>query len=163
MTMQCWPDDDADGRAWDSALRRRLRRAVATAALAAALAGAVAIAALAQDSFTPGYAGAPAEGLAPDVPATCHVDGWWSYNPSCCCTHGWCAPIPCDAVTETAAGHVVRLPAGVHPRVASRMTVLIPRGDARASLDGRCHLCAAKGAGASTGTARCLLVPPGAV
>ena len=28
MTMQCWPDDDRDERAWDAALRRRLRRVV---------------------------------------------------------------------------------------------------------------------------------------
>lgn len=123
----------------------------------------LAVPAAAEDAFSPGFSRAPAEGLTPNVPASCHVDDWWSYHPSCCCTHGWCAAIPCDAVRETAAGHVVSLPAGVHPRVAAPMTVLIPAGDARASLDGRCHLCASKGRDAASGTARCLLVPPGAM
>lgn len=131
--------------------------------IAAALLLAFALPAAGEDTYSPGYAGAPAEGLAPNLPPSCHVDEWWSYNPSCCCTHGWCAPIPCDAVTETEGGHVVRLPGGVHPRVAESMIVRIPRSDARASLDGRCHLCASKAPAAATGTARCLLVPPGAM
>ena len=119
--------------------------------------------AAASDQFSSGFSRAPLPELRPELPATCVVDDWWSYNPSCCCTHGWCAPIPCDAVREDAGGHVVTLPAGVHPRVAAPMTVRIPRGDARASLDGRCHLCASKGPAPQAGAARCLLVPPGAM
>lgn len=115
------------------------------------------------DAFIPGYEAAPLLEPRADLPTSCDVDGWWSYNPACCCTHGWCAPIPCRAVSEESGGYVVRLAPGMHPRVHRSMTVLIPRGDAKASPDGRCHVCAFKHEHVGGGAARCLLVPPGAM
>lgn len=161
MTMQCWPDDTREYEAWDRALRRGIRRAIAPSALAAALAGALAWAALAQagDGWM-AVPGAPSLTPAPTLPDSCQVDGWWSYHPACCCTHGWCARIACDTVTERGGGYLVRLPAGAHPRVRSPLSVVVPRADARPSPDGECHLCASK-AETGPGQARCLLVPAG--
>jgi hypothetical protein len=160
--MQCWPDDDAADRVWEAELRRGVRRAIGAAALAAGLCGALAWAALAQagGGWT-AYPATPSLEPRPDLPATCTVDEAWAYNPACCCTHGWCAPIPCDLVRETAAGYDVRVPAGAHPRVRAPLSVLVPRGDARPSPDGRCHLCASRASDAGPGSARCLLVPAG--
>lgn len=161
MTMQCWPDDD-DAREVSS--WRDLRHAMAAAALGVAAAAGLAWAALAQAdaSWTP-YPAAPSLEPRPDLPATCTVDDAWSYHPACCCTHGWCAVIPCETVRETAAGYEVRVPAGAHPRVRAPLSVLVPRADARPSPDGRCHLCASRASEAYPGSARCLLVPPGAM
>jgi hypothetical protein len=159
--MQCWPDDQ-DDTAWEAELRRGVRRAVGAAALAAGLCGALAWAALAQspDAWMP-MQSTPSLEPRPDLPATCTVDGSWSYSPACCCTHGWCAPIACDLVRETPAGYEVRVPAGAHPRVRAPLSVLVPRGDARPSPDGRCHLCASRSTASGPGSARCLLVPAG--
>jgi hypothetical protein len=86
---------------------------------------------------------------------TCTVDGWWAYNRSCCCTHGWCAPIPREAVREERGGWRVSLRPGDHPRVTAPTSWWVPPGGAGVSPDGRAHFCGTPGQG------RCLLMPAG--
>lgn len=105
--------------------------------------------------------GRPSLEPAPGLPATCVAEDGWAYAPACCCTHGWCARIPCDAVREEAGGYVVRVAPGQHPRVRAPLTVRVPRAEATPSPDGLCHLCASRADETVTGSARCLLVPPG--
>ena len=93
---------------------------------------------------------------------TCNVDGWWSYNRSCCCTTNWCSSIPGTAVREENGGYRVHLQPGMHPRVTAPATAFFPSQNVSRSPDGRYHFC---GATITDGyaTARCLLVPPGGV
>jgi hypothetical protein len=96
--------------------------------------------------------------------ATCNVDGWWSYNPECCCTARYCAPIPGEAVKEENGGYRVVLQPGMHPLIQAPLSVWFPSGRVARSPDGRFHFCGASWTGtAPSGTARCLLVPPGGV
>jgi hypothetical protein len=88
--------------------------------------------------------------------ATCSVDGWWSYNRACCCTHGWCAPITRPgAVREERGGWRVTLRPGDHPNVIEPTSWFVPPGQAGRSPDGRFHFC---GSGSAS---RCFLAPSG--
>jgi hypothetical protein len=90
-----------------------------------------------------------------DLHPTCVVDDWWSYNRSCCCTHGWCAPILSQHVREEAGGFRVTLNKGDHPRITGPVTFWIPGHAVGRSPDGRPHFCGSMGHG------RCLLIAPG--
>lgn len=161
MTMACWPPDGEDDAAFEAAVRRAVRRIVLACGLGVAAAGVVLMAAWAQDAAWMPMPGAPALDPAPGLPASCLTEDGWAYAPGCCCTHGWCARIPCDTVREEAGGYVVRLGPGQHPRVRAPFTVRVPRAEATPSPDGDCHLCASRMDQATPGSARCLLVPPG--
>lgn len=96
--------------------------------------------------------------------ATCNVDDWWSYNRACCCTTGWCGVIPGEAVKEENGGFRVVLQPGMHPQIRAPLSAWFPAARVSRSPDGRFHFCGASwGGDAPSGTARCLLVPPGGV
>jgi hypothetical protein len=95
--------------------------------------------------------------------ATCNnVAEGWSYNESCCCTTGWCAPIPHGAVRTTPDGYVVTLRPGEHPRASATVSFLVPFRQAGTSPNGSYHACGSTWA-TDGGSLRCLLVPPGGV
>ena len=90
---------------------------------------------------------------------SCTVDGWWSYNRSCCCTHSYCAAVPEHTVREEAGGYRVTLRPGDYPQVSVTATWWIPADQTGRSPDGRKHFCGIANPGVQSG--RCLLIAPG--
>jgi DNA-binding transcriptional LysR family regulator len=125
------------------------------AALALAL---LAAPAMAQDGHWWAFPNATRDGADEQHP-TCTVDGWWSYNRACCCTHQWCAPIPEHAVREERGGYRVTLRPGDHPQVSVPATWWIPADQTGRSPDGRKHFCGIATEAVQSG--RCLLIAPG--
>jgi hypothetical protein len=73
--------------------------------------------------------------------ATCNQPGF-AYNRSCCCTHGWCAPIPSERVRATPEGYEVILrDRREHPKLNLNTRYVIPYDKRGESPDGRYHIC----------------------
>ena len=77
------------------------------------------------------------------VPAHEVMSGW--HYPASCCSDRDCAGISPEAVAERAEGYLVTVAPGAHPMwpitKPAPLKVAVPHREAKASPDGRFHLC----------------------
>jgi hypothetical protein len=72
---------------------------------------------------------------------SCNQPGF-AYSRQCCCTHGWCAPIPSNRVRATPEGYEVILrDRSEHPKLRLNTRYIIPYHLRMESPDGRYHVC----------------------
>ena len=77
------------------------------------------------------------------------------YDPSCCCTSGWCGPLNEKFITEVPGGWKLTIPPDGHVKLQPG-TYFVPQELAKPSPDGRWHAC-------GFSTVNCFLRVPGGV
>jgi hypothetical protein len=98
----------------------------------------------------------PRVGVVDEEFGSCNQPGF-AYNRECCCTHGWCAPIPSHRVRAIPQGYEVILrDRSEHPKLQLNTRYIIPYNQRMESPDGRYHVCGLY-------SVRCFMAPIGGV